>query len=74
MRIFESYSAFGQKLRSFRSFAELAKGYPDVGEPHPELVQMGLKHFAEGSRLVAMAVAESPEMKARQRRKELEHH
>jgi hypothetical protein len=35
---------------------------------------MGLKHFLEGTRLVGMAVAESPEMKARQRRRELEHH
>jgi hypothetical protein len=28
----------------------------------------------EGTRLVGMAVAESPEMKARQRRRVMEHH
>jgi hypothetical protein len=28
-----------------------------------------MKHFAEGMRLVGMAVAESPELKARQRRR-----
>ena len=44
------------------------RGYPDVGAEHPELVRTGLKHVAEGFRLVGMAVAESPEFKARQRR------
>jgi uncharacterized protein (DUF362 family) len=46
-------------------------GYPDVGEEHAELVRSGLSHFAEGMRLVGMAVAESPELKARKRRSEL---
>ena len=46
----------------------LGRGYPDVGAEHPELVRTGLKHIAEGFRLVGMAVAESPERKARQRR------
>ena len=45
------------------------KGFPDVGRANPELIRMGMKHFAEGMRLVGMAVAESPELKARQRRR-----
>ena len=44
------------------------RGYPDVGEEHAELVRTGLAHFAEGVRLVGMAVAESPELKAKKRR------
>lgn len=43
------------------------RGYPDVGQEHPELVRTGLKHFAEGFRLVGMAVAESPEVRNRKR-------
>ena len=43
------------------------RGYPDVGGSSPELVRTGVKHFLEGMRLVGMAVAESPEMKARKR-------
>jgi hypothetical protein len=35
---------------------------------------MGLKHFLEGTRLVGMAVAESPEVQARKRRRQVEHH
>jgi hypothetical protein len=32
VRVFESYSAFGEKLRAFRSFGELADAYPDIGK------------------------------------------
>ena len=46
------------------------RGYPDVGHEHPELVRMGAAHFAEGMRLVGMAVVESPELKARKRRRD----
>jgi hypothetical protein len=35
-------------------------GYLDVGSEHPELVRMGAAHFAEGMRLVDIAVIESP--------------
>ncbi len=35
---------------------------------------MGIKHFLEGLRLVGMAVAESPEVQARQRRRAMESH
>ncbi|HEY3358000.1 MAG TPA: DUF362 domain-containing protein [Polyangia bacterium] len=45
------------------------RGYPDVGGTSPALIRLGLKHFIEGFRLIGMAVAESPEVKARQRRK-----
>ena len=34
----------------------------------------GMKHFMEGARLVGMAVAESPELKARKRRKDAQAH
>ncbi len=44
------------------------KGYPNVGETNAELVRLGLKHFLEGTRLIGMAVAESPEVLQRKRR------
>jgi uncharacterized protein (DUF362 family) len=44
------------------------KGYPHVGEANAELVRLGLKHFVEGTRLIGMAVAESPEVLQRKRR------
>jgi uncharacterized protein (DUF362 family) len=44
------------------------KGYPHVGEANAELVRIGLKHFVEGTRLIGMAVAESPEVLQRKRR------
>lgn len=43
-------------------------GFPDVGEANPALVQMGMRHFLEGMRLIGMAVSESPELKSRRRR------
>ena len=43
------------------------RGYPEVGEASPELTRLGLSHFREGLRLIGMAVAESPEVQARQR-------
>jgi uncharacterized protein (DUF362 family) len=48
------------------------RGFPDVGAVSPELVRIGLKHFIEGFRLIGMAVAESPEIKHRQMRKDRE--
>jgi uncharacterized protein (DUF362 family) len=44
------------------------KGYPHVGDANAELVRIGLKHFIEGTRLIGMAVAESPEVLNRKRR------
>jgi hypothetical protein len=44
------------------------QGFPDVGSEVPELARMGLRHFLEGTRLVGMAVLESPEVAARRRR------
>jgi uncharacterized protein (DUF362 family) len=49
-------------------------GYPQVGPANPELIQLGIKHFMEGARLVGMAVAESPELQARKRRAEARAH
>jgi hypothetical protein len=46
------------------------RGYPAVGDASPELVRLGMKHFLEGFRLIGMAVAESPEMQARRRRRQ----
>jgi hypothetical protein len=43
-------------------------GFTELGQASPELVRSGLSHFAEGLRLVGMAVAESPEVAARKRR------
>ncbi len=45
------------------------KGYPDVGEAHPEFVRMGLKHLLEATRLVGMAVKESPELDSWKKRR-----
>jgi hypothetical protein len=44
------------------------RGFPDVGSEVMELPRVGLRHFAEGTRLVGMAVMESPELQARRRR------
>ena len=44
-------------------------GYPDVGLKGASIVRSGLKHYLEGLRLIGMAVLESPEIRARQRRK-----
>jgi uncharacterized protein (DUF362 family) len=44
------------------------RGYPDVGSEVPELRRVGIRHFLEGTRLVGMAVLESPELRARRRR------
>ncbi|MCL2823149.1 MAG: DUF362 domain-containing protein [Polyangiaceae bacterium] len=44
------------------------KGYPSVGAESPQLVRLGVKHFVEGLRLMGMAIAESPEVEAWQRR------
>ena len=45
------------------------KGFPDVGEAGANLIRSGLKHYLEGLRLIGMAVMESPEVQARNRRK-----
>jgi uncharacterized protein (DUF362 family) len=44
------------------------RGYPNVGDTNAELVRLGVKHFIEGTRLIGMAVAESPEVLQRKRR------
>jgi uncharacterized protein (DUF362 family) len=48
---------------------EKGLGYPDVGQASPELVRTGITHFLEGLRLIGMAVTESPEAQALQRRR-----
>ena len=50
------------------------RGYEEPGEASHELVRTGVKHFAEGFRLLGMAVAESPEVQSRKRQREREHH
>jgi uncharacterized protein (DUF362 family) len=67
-------SEWGRLFQNWGKVPQTKDGYPDVGTAHPELVRMGMKHFMEGTRLVGMAVAESPEVKARQRRRAMEHH
>jgi uncharacterized protein (DUF362 family) len=67
-------SDWGRLFANWSQVEKTKDGYPNVGTAHPELVRMGLKHFMEGTRLVGMAVAESPEVQARKRRRNLEHH
>ncbi len=43
------------------------RGYPDVGTKTTELSRTGIKHLLESTRLIGMAVTESPEIQARQR-------
>ena len=45
------------------------RGYPSVGEVGATVVRNGLKHYLEGLRLIGMAILESPEVQARNRRK-----
>jgi uncharacterized protein (DUF362 family) len=40
------------------------RGYPDVGPVPASLRRLGLRHVAEGLRLLGMALVESPELKA----------
>jgi hypothetical protein len=67
-------SLWGKLFANWGKVASDENGFQDVGEANPELVRLGMKHFMEGARLVGMAVAESPELKARKRRKESEAH
>jgi uncharacterized protein (DUF362 family) len=66
-------SDWGALFQNWGKVPRTSAGFPDVGTSHPELVRMGLKHFLEGSRLAGMAVMESPELKAWQRRRTTEH-
>jgi uncharacterized protein (DUF362 family) len=43
------------------------RGFPEVGEPNPELISQGLAHFKEAFRLLGMAVKESPELQMKKR-------
>lgn len=60
-------SEWGRLFANWGKVKQDERGYPDVGEASPELIRIGMKHFMEGLRLVGMAVAESPEIKARKR-------
>jgi uncharacterized protein (DUF362 family) len=44
------------------------RGYPDVGPVPASLRRLGLRHLAEGFRLLGMALVESPELKGRRPR------
>ncbi|MBC7052069.1 DUF362 domain-containing protein, partial [Salmonella enterica subsp. enterica serovar Enteritidis] len=63
-------SDWGRLFANWGKVAENERGFPNVGAANPELITLGAKHFAEGMRLIGMAVAESPEMNARKRRKQ----
>jgi uncharacterized protein (DUF362 family) len=43
------------------------RGFPEVGEPHPEMISKGIAHFKEAARLIGMAVKESPELQLKKR-------
>ena len=47
------------------------KGFPEVGPASEDLTRKLTLQFKEALRLLGMAVAESPELKARKRRREL---
>jgi hypothetical protein len=64
-------SPWGRLFANWGNVPEDDRGFSSVGAPNPELIEIGAKHFAEGLRLVGMAVKESPEMRARQRRRAL---
>jgi hypothetical protein len=61
-------SPWGRLFANWGKVPENDRGFPDVGASNPELIEIGAKHFAEGMRLIGMAVKESPEMNARRRR------
>jgi uncharacterized protein (DUF362 family) len=61
-------SDWGRLFANWGSVKDDGKGFPDVGETVAELTRTTAQHLLESTRLVGMAVAESPEMKARQRR------
>ncbi len=63
-------SPWGKLFANWGKVPRDEKGFREVGEANPELIRLGMKHFMEGARLVGMAVAESPELKARKRRRE----
>ncbi|HQY62957.1 MAG: DUF362 domain-containing protein [Myxococcales bacterium] len=69
-------SDWGKLFANWGKVASDERGFPDVGEANLELVQIGVKHFLEGARLMGMSIAESPEIQARQRRAQLrsDHH
>ncbi len=69
-------SDWGKLFANWGKVASDERGFPDVGAANPELVQIGMKHFLEGARLMGMSIAESPEIQARQRRAQLraDHH
>ena len=46
---------------------QAGRGFPDVGEAHPELVRSGIAHLREALRLLGMAVKESPELQVKKR-------
>ena len=62
-------SPWGKLFANWGKVPRDERGFPEVGSANPELITLGAKHFAEGMRLIGMAVTESPEIKARQRRK-----
>jgi uncharacterized protein (DUF362 family) len=60
-------SEWGRLFANWGKVQADERGFADVGETNPQLVRIGVKHFLEGARLIGMAVAESPEVKARRR-------
>jgi uncharacterized protein (DUF362 family) len=60
-------SEWGRLFANWGKVASDGRGFPNPGPVHPDLVEIGTKHLAEGLRLVGMAVTESPELKRRRR-------
>jgi uncharacterized protein (DUF362 family) len=63
-------SDWGRLFANWGQVPETAdgRGFDVTGQPSVDLVRRGVKHFLEGLRLVGMAVAESPELRARRDR------
>lgn len=71
-------SGWGRMFRNWDDLTPDEQGYPDVGVDAAELQMAGLDVFKESFRILWMAIAEAPEITARQRRREdqyyMQHH
>ncbi len=65
-------SEWGRLFANWENVKDDGKGFPDVGNVVAELTRTTAQHLLESTRLIGMAVAESPEVKMRQARRD--HH
>jgi hypothetical protein len=71
-------SNWGRLFRNWETLTPDEQGYPDVGTDDAELQKAGQDVFKESFRILWMAIAEAPEITARQRRRQdqyyMQHH